>query len=99
MTAQLSIDFEPLARNTDPVTSHMAARDAKELAARHHRIVLACLEQHGPSGKDRIAALTSLSGVAVCRRLSELEKAGNARPTGKHVQSAAGRSEREWERI
>jgi len=100
MTHQLSIDFiEPAARRTDPATSHAAAREAKELAARHQRIILACLEQHGPAGKDRIAALTSLTGVAVCRRLSELEKAGKAKPTGRTVQSTAGRAEREWERV
>ena len=96
---QLAIDFDspaPAARVRDPETSHQAAAQAKELAARHHRIILACLEAHGPAGKDRIAALTSLTGVAVCRRLSELHKAGKIIPTGKNVQSTAGRAEREW---
>jgi hypothetical protein len=40
--------------------------------------------------------LTCLSGVAVCRRLSELQKAGRITPTGRNVQSTAGRAEREW---
>jgi len=100
MTYQLSIDFiEPAARRTDPATSHAAAREAKELAARHQRIILACLEQHGPAGKDRIAALTSLTGVACCRRTAELQRAGLIRLTGRLVNSSAGRKEREWERV
>lgn len=93
---QICIDFTPGARVNDPATSHQAAAQAKELAARHHRIILACLEAHGPAGKDRIAALTSLTGVAVCRRLSELHKAGRITTTGRTVTSTAGRAEREW---
>jgi len=76
----------------DPAEIPAADQDA----ARHHRIILACLEAHGPGGKDRIAALTSLTGVAVCRRLSELAKLKKIVPTGKTVQSTAGRAEREW---
>jgi hypothetical protein len=47
-------------------------------------------------GKDGIAARTGLTGVAVCRRLTELQRMGRAVPTGRVVASAAGRSEREW---
>jgi predicted ArsR family transcriptional regulator len=99
--SQLAIDFEPrqLARHSDPLTSHEAAESANELQARHHRIILAALEQHGNAGKDRIAALTSLNGVQVCRRLTELERAGEIEPTGKTVKSTAGRNEREWRRV
>lgn len=94
--SQLTIDFEPLARNTDPVTSHMAAAEAKELAARHHRLILSCLEAHGPSGKDRIGTLTSITGHAVGKRLPELERMGKIVLTGRNVLSASGRQEREW---
>lgn len=91
------LQFElPLARSSDPVTSHAAADSAKELQARHHRIILAALEAHGAAGKDRLAVLTSLTGVQVCRRLVELERMGKAAPTGKTVTSTAGRQEREW---
>lgn len=86
----------PLARASDPVTSHAAADSASEIQARHHRIILAALEQHGPAGKDRLAVLTSLTGVQVCRRLVELERMGKAKPTGRTVTSTAGRQEREW---
>ena len=47
-------------------------------------------------GKDGIAARTNLTGVAVCRRLTELQRMGKIAPTGRVVASAAGRSEREW---
>ena len=96
---QLAINFdvEPGARRSDPETSHLAAAQAKELAARHHRLILDVLQQHGPLGKDGIAArLRGLDGVAVCRRLTELQRIGKIQPTGRNVQSTAGRAEREW---
>ena len=95
---QLSIDFEPLARTTDPATSHQAAAQARELALDHHGLILSVLYCYGPMGKDGIAARTSLSGVAVCRRLAELQRMGKIAPTGKTVLSTAGRHEREWAR-
>lgn len=94
---QLALTFDtPLARSSDPGTSHGAADEAKQLQARHHRIILAALEAHGPAGKDRLAVLTALTGVQVCRRLVELERAGRIKWTGKTVKSTAGRAEREW---
>ena len=97
---QLALTFDiPLARNSDPSTSHAAADAAKELQARHHRIIVACLKEHGPLGKDGIAARTQLTGVAVARRMVELERSGLARLTGKTVQSTTGRAEREWEAV
>ena len=94
--ANISAGLPPLARNSDPSTSHGAADQAKELQARHHRIIVAALHQHGPCGKDRLAVLTNLTGVQVCRRLSELDSLGLAKPTGRTVKSTAGRAEREW---
>jgi hypothetical protein len=93
--AQLDMFAAPAARRSDPETSHQAAESAKELAARHHRIILGALRR-GPAGKDRIGTLTSLTGVQVCRRLTELHRAGQIEPTGKTVASTAGRQEREW---
>ena len=95
---QLCMDFTPAARATDPATSHQAAAQARELAQQHHRTILAALEQHGPMGKDGIAARTNLTGVAVCRRLTELQRMGKIVPTGRTVLSTAGRHEREWAR-
>ncbi len=93
---QLCIDFAPAARATDPSTSHQAAAQARELAAAHQRAILAALEAHGAMGKDRIGLHAGLDGVAVCRRLTELERMGRVRLTGRTVQSNSGRMEREW---
>lgn len=98
MQHTLALDV-PLARNSDPGTSHAAADAAHELQARHHRIILTALREHGPAGKDRLAALTCLTGVQVCRRLSELDSLGLAKPTGKTVKSTSGRQEREWRAV
>lgn len=89
-------DDVPRARASDPATSHAAAASAKELSAQHAILILGAL-MRGPAGKDRIATITRLTGVQVCRRLVELERAKAIRPTGKTVMSTAGRLEREWE--
>jgi len=95
---QFALTFDvPMARSSDPSTSHGAADAAKALQARHHRIILQTLRVHGPLGKDGIAARSHLEGVAVARRTTELARAGLIRETGKKVLSTAGRLEREWE--
>lgn len=97
MTLQLGLfDAPPMARSTDPGTSHAAAASAKALQGDHHRLILACLEQHGPASKDRIAALTRLNGTQVARRTVELQRAGQIEPTGTTATSTAGRQERVW---
>ena len=102
MLQQLSIDFdapvyrpEIAARRHDPATSHAAASQARALAADHHGRILAAL-QDGAAGKTALAARTGLDGVAVARRMAEMQRAGLIRLTGEQVLSAAGRSEREW---
>lgn len=85
----------PTARKRDPQTSHDAAAEAKDLANKHRHVIMLALKR-GPAGKDRIAELTGLDGVQVCRRLTELERAGAIATTGNTVRSRAGRSEREW---
>ena len=90
------IPAEPRARRSDPATSFTAAEAARDLQARHQRQILECLREHGPLGKDGIAARTRLDGVAVARRTVELERAGLIETTGRTVMSAAGRPEREW---
>lgn len=93
---QLEIDFHPGARASDPITSHLAASQAKELAAVQHRIIVEVLSLSGPLGKDGIAARTHLTGHAVGKRMSELERFGMAVTTGRTVPSTSGRAEREW---
>jgi predicted transcriptional regulator len=93
---QLSLCLEPMARSSDPLTSHAAAASAKQLQVDHHMLILACLRRHGPLGKDGIASRTRLDGVQVCRRLTELGRLGLIAETGEKVMSTSGRLEREW---
>lgn len=88
----------PLARNSDPITSHMAAESARDLRARHHRIILRTLADR-PLGKSGIAAKSELTEYQVSKRLCELERAGLIEPTGRIVPSASGRGEREWRKV
>jgi hypothetical protein len=88
------------ARNTDPSTSHEAADSVKEFAHAHYHQILFALLAHGPLGKDGIAKKANTNnredGVAISRRLPELQKMGLVSPTGEKVQSRSGCSEREW---
>jgi predicted ArsR family transcriptional regulator len=97
---QVSFEWdEPRARHNDPITSKQAASQAVALQADHCALILACLKRSGPLGKDGLAARTRLDGVQTCRRLTELERAGLIRWTGRTVKSTAGRNEREWEAV
>lgn len=89
--------LHPRVRNTDPLTSWQAAGSAKDLASRHARLIVDCLEKCGALGKDGIAAQTGLDSNQVARRLNELESDGEICLTGKVVKSKSGRMEREWQ--
>ena len=86
----------PRVRSSDPLTSFVAADSAKELAKKHGSIIVQCLVQHGPLGKDGIATHTGLDGNQVARRLKELKTLGLIGLTGKTVASKSKRQEREW---
>ena len=85
----------PRVRASDPITSFKAAGEAKEIATKHHKMIVDALKNRN-MGKDGIAHATGLDGNQVARRLSELEKMGYIQPTGQTVRSKSGRSEREW---
>jgi hypothetical protein len=85
-----------LSRNTDPVTSHMAAAQAGGLAKDHAIIIVDCLQRYGPHGKDGIMLLTRLDRNQISRRLPELEREGLIKQTGQLVKSTSNRMEREW---
>jgi predicted ArsR family transcriptional regulator len=94
---QLTFEIDPPGyRIHDPITSKQAASQAVELQADHCALILACLKRHGPASKDRIAALTRLTGTQVARRTVELSRAGLIRDTGIKAPSTAGRAERVW---
>ena len=83
-------------RNTDPVTSWMAAEQADGLAKDHAIIIVDCLQRHGSLGKDGIMLLTKLDRNQISRRLPELEREGLIKQTGQLVKSLSNRLEREW---
>lgn len=83
------------ARGSDPITSHLAAQQAGGMAERHKRMIVKCLRKFGSMGKDSIASHLPIDGVAVARRLSEMD-GRMVEPTGKLVPSRSGRMEREW---
>jgi len=91
--SQLNFDFGHPARATDPDTSHMAADDVNFRFA-HFKLILFVLTE--PLGKSKIALFSGLDGAQVCRRLTEMYRAGLIEPTGKTVNSASNRQEREW---
>jgi hypothetical protein len=84
------------ARTTDPITSFKAAASIKDVANQHMDIIVACLQQFGPLGKDGIADKTGLQSNQVSRRLKELQTLDLIELTGKQVTSNGGRKEREW---
>jgi len=93
----LTPHFEhPRARNTDPITSWQAAGSAKELAKHHSQIILQCLKDYGPLGKDGISRFTNLESHQIGKRLPEMEREGLIGLTGNKVLSKTNRNEREW---
>jgi len=88
----------PRARNSDPLTSHLAAA-ALTTATDHYTAIHEALTLHGPAGKDKIAALAGLDPSQVARRLPEMRRLGLVGLTGETVQSNSGRAEREWQAI
>ena len=88
----------PRARNSDPLTSHLAAAQLTT-AADHYTAIHEALTLYGPAGKDRIAALAGLDPSQVARRLPEMRRIGLVGLTGETVQSRSGRQEREWQAI
>ncbi|NBW19834.1 MAG: hypothetical protein EBR82_68860 [Caulobacteraceae bacterium] len=89
-------DTLPLFRRTDPATSKAAAATVKAFAGEHHQAILEALS-HGPAGASGIAARCGLNSHQVNKRLGELARAGRIVETGRLVESASGRGEREWQ--
>jgi len=89
---------QPIARNSDPITSHAAADAAKALIADHEAKIFKALKS-GPAGKDGIAARCSLTGTQIGKRLRDMARSGLIRETGALVKSAAGRHETQWEAV
>ena len=87
------ISYAPQARNTDPFTSHLAAKAMNPSA--HYALIIDALKL-SPAGKTLIAKRSGLHHGQVARRLTELERNGLITLTGKTVKSDSNRQEREW---
>jgi hypothetical protein len=84
----------PLARDTDPTTSHEAAARVGEFASEHHQAIILALT--GRKGTIyQIGEWTGLTHVQVARRMVELERGGIARPDGT-AEGPTGRQCRVW---
>jgi len=85
----------PLFRQSNPSTSRAAAARVREFSGEHHRAILEALRA-APGGASSIADRCGLVAHQVGKRLHELAKAGLIVETGRLVESASGRREREW---
>ena len=90
------LDLFPRVRKDDPITSFEAADSIKEVSAKHYKIILECLKEYGPLGKDGIARMTNLESNQVARRMNEMKVLGLVFLTGNTVKSNSARKEREW---
>jgi len=66
----------PLARTTDPHTSHEAAQEAVGLANNNRKLCLDALLTHGPMTGHEVAARLGVGFDKVHKRLPELKEAG-----------------------
>lgn len=92
-----TIDFADNARVTDPATSHAAARQL-DFAFELCSIILMCLKRRRGTYEE-IARRSHLRPDQVWRRLSDLERAGLARPTTETRAGSSGRQQRVWEAV
>ena len=90
------LNLFPRVRKDDPITSFEAADSIKEVSAKHHKIIVECLQEYGPLGKDGIARMTGRVSTQVSRRLNEMKVLGLISLPGNNVKSDSGRNEREW---
>lgn len=95
--ADLIINPKRLARNSDPVTSHMAAAMVRKFAPTHRGDILRVLSLKGPMTVDQIAYESGLPSQAVNKRLPELQRLKLATPLdGMLRPSDSGRMARVW---
>jgi DNA-binding transcriptional ArsR family regulator len=82
MTGMDSI-WEPVARWSDPDTSHAAARDAKVLAGPNRRLAYEALCRAGERGLTdfELAAITGVAQTSIGVRRKELVRAGYVEAT------------------
>ncbi len=89
-----SLFSQPLARNTDPVTSHKAA-ERVTFRGEHHRKIYEALKTMKDGTFYEIAEVSGMEPASVWRRLNELEKQSRIVQAGKR-RGPTGRMCRTW---
>lgn len=89
--------MRPLARSTDPITSHIAAANVAHFADSHKNMILAALEKHGAMTAHEIAAhIPGLVPHQILKRFPELHRQGLITTTGETRQAAGRTPARVW---
>lgn len=89
-----------LARNTDPVTSHLAGERAQQRAATGRALALALLRDHSEGLTDfELAGLSGWQQTSIGKRRGELRDAGLVRDSGKRRPSPSGSPAIVWEAL
>lgn len=86
----------PKARNSDPDTSHEAAKSMTDEAATQRRQILEHLEAHGPQTADALDEALSFRLTSAGRRMSELLRKALVRRTGEKEMTRSGRRADLW---
>ena len=85
-------DYHKLARTEDPHTSKTAAKMlTAETVGKHHHTILDALADYGPMAPEQIEDLT---GLAMWRRMNELERSNLIEDTGRLHTNRTGRKAR-----
>jgi DNA-binding MarR family transcriptional regulator len=75
-TQTLDLFSEPVARRTDPVTSHEAAHKASFSASAHRVMAMEALLKHGSLTDFELADVTGLQQTSVGKRRKDCQDAG-----------------------
>jgi len=67
---------EPVARRSDPVTSHEAAHKASFSASAHRVMAMEVLLKHGPKTDFELADITGLQQTSIGKRRKDCQDAG-----------------------
>ena len=97
--SQMSIDdlARPVARNTDPDTSHAAARYTEPRANTNRALALRVLAEHPGGLTDfELAALTGLQQTSIGKRRGELRDGGFVEDSGERRASPSGAQAIVW---
>lgn len=92
------VNAVPLARKSDPETSHRAAKDATPRANTHRARALAALRDAGPNGLTdfELAERTGVPQTSIGVRRKELADAGYVEPAGTTRPAPSGSAAMVW---